>query len=148
MRVGNGSAAAETAMTGFSSEGLRGPLSKAEMEAIRRAARDEEGVKRDFWQVLRKVGSRIPFSEDVLAAFYCATDRGTERRVKLILMGAVAYFVMPVDIIPDILPMVGFTDDAAVLATALAAVTSAMKPEHRRRAKAALADEPQDGQRP
>ena len=128
-------------MSEFSSESLGEPFTKAEMEAIRRAARDEESIKRDFWPLLRKVGRRIPFAHDVLAAFFCASDPATERRVKLILMGALAYFVMPVDIIPDILPMAGFTDDAAVVATALAAVASAITPEHRRRAKRALEDE-------
>jgi uncharacterized membrane protein YkvA (DUF1232 family) len=122
-----------------SPESLSRPLTKAEMEAIRRAARDEEGLKADFWRVLRKVGRRIPFAEDVLAAFYCATDPSTERKVKLVLMGALAYFVMPADVIPDVLPVIGFTDDAAVIAAALAAVTGAIRPGHRERAKETLA---------
>lgn len=127
-------------MDGFSSKDWREPFTKAEIEAMRRAARDEDGVTRDFWSLLRRVGARIPFAEDVLAAFYCAADRRTERRVKLILMGAVAYFVMPVDVVPDILPFIGFTDDAAVVATALAAVASAITAEHRSRARRTLAE--------
>jgi uncharacterized membrane protein YkvA (DUF1232 family) len=123
-----------------SPEGLTRPLTKEEMEAIRRAARDEERLTGDFWRLLRKVGRRIPFAEDVLAAFYCATDPGTERKVKLVLMGALAYFVMPADVIPDVLPIIGFTDDAAVLAAALAAVTSSIKPAHRERAKETLSE--------
>ncbi|WP_293853503.1 YkvA family protein [uncultured Alsobacter sp.] len=105
---------------------------------MRRAARDEERLKGDFWTLLRKVGRKLPFAEDVLAAFYCATDPTTERRVKLILLGAIGYFVLPVDIIPDVLPIIGFTDDAAVIATALSTVARAMKPEHRERARETL----------
>ena len=46
------------------------------------------------------------------------TDPATDRKVKLTLVAALAYFVMPFDIIPDILPIMGFTDDAAVITAA------------------------------
>ena len=55
------------------------------------------------------------------------------------LLGALAYFVLPFDVIPDMMPVLGFTDDAAVLATALKLVASHMRPEHRDAAKAAIA---------
>ena len=53
-------------------------------------------------------------------------------------MGALAYFVLPFDFIPDVLPVIGFADDAAVLATALRMVAGHMRPEHRAAARAAL----------
>lgn len=115
------------------------PFSRPEMEAMRRAARDEQGVFTDMWALLRKVGRRVPFAEDVLAAFYCATDPKTERRVKLVLVGAIAYFVMPLDVIPDFLPFLGFADDAALLTAAIAGVAGSIKPEHREKAREALA---------
>jgi uncharacterized membrane protein YkvA (DUF1232 family) len=126
-------------MTHSSDEILGRKLSQAEMEAIRRGARDEKRVFADAWRLLKRVGKNIPFAEDVLAAYYCALDPATERRVKLILVGALAYFVMPFDVLPDFLPLIGFTDDAAVIATAIASVSRAIKPEHREKAKAALA---------
>ncbi|WP_458421747.1 YkvA family protein, partial [Pseudomonas aeruginosa] len=39
--------------------------------------------------------------------------------MQVALLGALAYFVLPFDFMPDMLPVLGFTDDAAVLATAL-----------------------------
>jgi uncharacterized membrane protein YkvA (DUF1232 family) len=51
------------------------------------------------------------------------------------LLAALGYFVLPLDALPDILPLLGFTDDAAVIAAALAAVASAIKPEHREEAR-------------
>jgi uncharacterized membrane protein YkvA (DUF1232 family) len=111
------------------------PLSQAEMDAIRRAARDEAGVLSDAWAMLRRIGRRLPFAKDALAAYYCAIDPRTDRRVKLTLAGALAYFVMPVDLMPDFLPLVGFTDDAAVIAAALAAVSRSIRPEHREQAR-------------
>ena len=101
-------------------------------------ARDEETVKRGFWKKLRRFGARLPFAEDLLAAYYCGFDRDTPFHVKAALIGALAYFVLPFDAIPDMLPLLGFADDAAVLATALRLVASHMRPAHREAARRAL----------
>src|SRR5436853_3981638 len=104
-----------------------------------RVARDEDTVRRGFWRKLKRFATRLPFAEDLLAAYYCAFDRGTPFQVKAALLGALAYFVLPFDAIPDMMPVIGFADDAAVLATALRLVASHMRPEHREAAKRALA---------
>ena len=103
------------------------------------SGRDEERVRRAFWGKARRVASRLPFAEDLLAAYYCAFDHTTPLQVKAALVGALAYFVLPFDVVPDILPLVGFTDDAAVLVTALRMVSTHMRPEHREAARRALA---------
>jgi len=102
-------------------------------------ARDEAYVRRGFWAKVRRVAAALPFVEDLLTAYYCAFDRDTPRHVQAALLGALAYFVLPFDIIPDMLPVLGYTDDAAVLATALKLVASHIRPEHRAAAKRALA---------
>ena len=56
------------------------------------------------------------------------------------LLGALGYFVLPIDALPDIMPFLGFTDDAAVLAAAIAAVAGSITVEHRARAKEILAE--------
>ena len=66
---------------------------------------DESTLRQRFWRKLPRVFARIPFAEDLLAAYYCAFDRATPRRVQLALIGAIAYFVLPVDAIPDWLPV-------------------------------------------
>jgi uncharacterized membrane protein YkvA (DUF1232 family) len=104
-----------------------------------RLARDEETVRRGFWTKARRVASRLPFIEDLLAAYYCAFDRETPMQVKAALVGALAYFVLPFDAIPDMLPILGFADDAAVLATALRLVATHLRPEHREAARRAMA---------
>jgi uncharacterized membrane protein YkvA (DUF1232 family) len=102
-------------------------------------SRDEDTVRRGFWVKLRRVGAGLPFAEDLLAAYYCAFDRDTPLKVKVALLGALAYFVLPFDAIPDVLPVIGFTDDAAVLATAIRLVAAHITPLHRAAARAALA---------
>src|ERR1041385_8565670 len=82
-----------------------------------RVAHDEETVRRGFWRKVKRFAARLPFVEDLIAAYYCAFDRDTPFQVKAALMGALAYFVLPFDAIPDMMPMLGFADDAAVLAT-------------------------------
>ncbi|MCG6121837.1 MAG: DUF1232 domain-containing protein [Microvirga sp.] len=109
-----------------------------EMETIRRAARDEDSVLRGARRKLLSLAGSIPFAEDAMAGWYCVRDANTSRRVKLILLGALAYFLLPVDIVPDFLPLLGFTDDAAVIAAALAAVAGSITPEHRELAREAL----------
>jgi uncharacterized membrane protein YkvA (DUF1232 family) len=101
--------------------------------------RERSYVRRGFWAKLRRFASRLPFAEDLLAAYYCAFDRDTPRHVQATLIGALAYFVLPFDVIPDMLPVLGFTDDAAVLATAIKLVASHIRPEHRDAAKQAIA---------
>jgi len=101
---------------------------------------DEGGFRRQFWRKTRGVVASVPFAEDLLAAYYCAFDHSTPLPVKTALIGALAYFVLPADIIPDVLPVLGFTDDAAVLAATLNMVASNMRPEHRTAAKNKLAE--------
>jgi uncharacterized membrane protein YkvA (DUF1232 family) len=59
--------------------------------------------------------------------------------VGVALMGALLYFISPFDLLPDMLPIVGRTDDAAVVAGAIKLVWDQIKPEHRDAARDALA---------
>ncbi len=99
---------------------------------------NEAAIARDFWPKLKRSLARIPFAEDVLAAFYCAFDPSTPLKVKGILLGALAYFIMPIDVIPDVLLGLGFTDDMAVLYTAISMIRSHMTQAHRDKAKETL----------
>jgi uncharacterized membrane protein YkvA (DUF1232 family) len=101
----------------------------------------EAQVRAGFWPKLRSVVAKLPFADDLLAAYFCAFDSETPRQVQLALLAALAYFVLPFDAVPDMMPFFGFTDDAAVLATALRMVSVHIKPEHRSAAKRALAGE-------
>jgi uncharacterized membrane protein YkvA (DUF1232 family) len=107
-------------------------------EPADRLAQDPESLRRRFWSKLKRVAAQLPFAEDLLAAYYCAFDSQTPRHVQAGLLGAIAYFVLPFDFVPDMLPLLGFTDDAAVLATAIRMVMTHITPEHREAARAAL----------
>lgn len=101
-------------------------------------AGDEDAVRRGFWAKLRANLHRVPFAEDAVAAYYSMIDPATPARTKAILAGALAYFILPVDLIPDALVAVGFTDDVAVLMAALNSVRDSLTPGHYERARAVL----------
>lgn len=103
-----------------------------------RMARNERIVRDGFWRKLRRTLGRIPFAEDAVAAFYCATDSTTPLHARAIMLAALAYFVLPIDLVPDALTVIGFTDDATVLATAIAVAGAHIRAEHRAKAKRVL----------
>jgi uncharacterized membrane protein YkvA (DUF1232 family) len=107
-------------------------------EPAEKLAKDHASVRRRFWTKLKRVAAHLPFAEDLVAAYYCAFDKQTPRHVQASLLGAIAYFILPFDFVPDMLPVLGFTDDAAVLATAIRLVATHITPDHREAARAAL----------
>ena len=103
-----------------------------------RLKRDRRTTERGFWRKLRRHSRHIPFLDRLLAAYFCAVDPATPLHAKAVLYGALAYFVLPVDLIPDWVAGIGFTDDAAVLAAAVRSILPHLKDRHRERAKAAI----------
>jgi uncharacterized membrane protein YkvA (DUF1232 family) len=101
----------------------------------------KQRVASNFWRTLKKAMRYLPFADDLVAAYFCAMDPQTPARVRIILLSALAYFVMPLDSIPDFLIVFGFSDDAAVLMAAITAVRRDITPAHYIAAKAALKDE-------
>jgi len=106
----------------------------------REDARREAEVRSKFWRTLKRAARQVPFMEDVVAGYYTALDRGTPLKARGTLLAALAYFVMPADLIPDFVVGFGFTDDVAVLTAALAAIRGHIKPAHREAAREALSD--------
>jgi uncharacterized membrane protein YkvA (DUF1232 family) len=107
--------------------------------ALKRQAQTEDsGLRGKFWRKLLREAANVPFLEDVLTAHYCVFDRQTPVHVKAVLAGAIVYFVVPDDLIPDYIPVIGYADDAAVLGAAFKLVSSHIKPEHREAAQRML----------
>lgn len=101
-------------------------------------ARNEKTVRGGFWRKLKANIARVPFAEHAVAAWYCAFDPKTPVRAKGVLLAALAYFVLPLDVLPDALLGLGFTDDLTVLLTAISLIRSHLKPEHYDKARLSL----------
>lgn len=115
--------------------------SNFDFSGFRGTPADEGQVRAKFWRTAKKAARQIPFMEDVVASYYCAFDRKTPLRAKAILIAALGYFVLPADVIPDIIVGLGFTDDIAVLTAAITAVRAHITPAHRLAAREAMTDE-------
>ena len=100
---------------------------------------NERLVRRSFWWKVRRTLGKVPFLEEATAAYFCAADPKTPARVRAVIFGALAYFVVPTDMIPDFITGLGFSDDASVLLMAMSAIGSHINDRHREKARAALA---------
>lgn len=105
-------------------------------------ARQEKTVRSKFWPTMKRAIRYVPFSRDVVAAYYCATDSTTPTRVRGVLLAALGYFVLPIDIVPDFFALVGFSDDVAVLAAAFRMIQTHIKDSHYEAADEALSSDP------
>ena len=97
--------------------------------------RNEDTVRTGFWSKLKHNLARVPLADQVVAAYYAAFDPATPFRSKAMLLAALAYFVMPFDVIPDFILGFGFTDDMTVLLTAFGLIRTHVTDAHRERAK-------------
>lgn len=99
---------------------------------------NEETVREGFLPKIRKVAAKVPFAADALSVWWAARDPETPMAAKGMMLAGLAYFVLPTDAIPDILPAIGFTDDAAVFAALMAVLGRTLKPRHKEAAQAFL----------
>ncbi|AAK22110.1 DUF1232 domain-containing protein [Caulobacter vibrioides] len=100
---------------------------------------NEEKVREGFLPKIRKVAAKIPFAADALSVWWAARDPETPIAAKGMMLAGLAYFVLPTDALPDVLPAIGFTDDAAVIAALVAILGKTLKPRHKEAAQAFLA---------
>ena len=93
-----------------------------------------------LWAKLARYAKVIgrELAEKVLWLYYVLQDPTAPRRAKAIALGALGYFVFPVDLIPDLLPLAGYSDDATVVAAALAVLYVHVTPEIRAKTDAKL----------
>jgi uncharacterized membrane protein YkvA (DUF1232 family) len=101
-------------------------------------ARHARIVEEGFWTKLLKVAGRIPFAEDLAAAYFCVIDPATPARVRGVLLAALAWFVIPTAIMPEFVVLLGFTNEIAVTAIAVRMVRKHLKDEHYVQARRAL----------
>ena len=99
-------------------------------------AYSEEALWKKIAAFAAKAGKQV--IEKVLTLYYCLRDPDTPKWAKGTIVGALGYFIAPIDAIPDFIPGVGFSDDLVALAAALAVVAAHIKPEHIERAKELL----------
>lgn len=108
-----------------------------EEEMVRYAAHYDEN---EFWEKLkkfaRKAGIKVTYM--ALLLFYVLKSPGTSTKDRAKILGALGYFILPIDLIPDFIPIAGYTDDLAALTWGIYCVIKSITPEVKEQAAAKL----------
>ena len=91
-----------------------------------------------FWKVMKKCAAKIPGAKRVLVLFYVMKDKNTPVWAKALIVAALGYVICPVDLIPDVVPFAGWTDDAGVIGSTLVAVRAFIESVHEEMAQQAI----------
>lgn len=96
----------------------------------------------DFWKKIKQygkmAGSKVVYK--ALQLYYAAIDENTPLSAKAVIWGALGYFIFPVDILPDVIPVFGFTDDLAFLTAAIGISAVHITPKLKKKSKEKLKD--------
>jgi uncharacterized membrane protein YkvA (DUF1232 family) len=86
-----------------------------------------------FWEKVKNsaLAAGRELIEKCLWLFYAIMDKDTPTKSKWIIAGALGYFISPIDLIPDFIPVIGYTDDLAVVVAAIVTVASHIKDVHK-----------------
>ena len=84
-------------------------------------------------RVAGKAGIKVVYL--ALLLYYMLIDEAVDLKSKITIVAALGYFIFPLDIIPDLLPVIGFTDDLSVLMFALSVVKGKINETHRLKAR-------------
>jgi len=83
-----------------------------------------------------EIGAKLVYS--VLLLYYTLQKENVPLKVKAIIIGSLSYFIMPIDVIPDLLPLIGYSDDLGALMVALATVATYIDNEVKHKARVQL----------
>ena len=108
-----------------------------EEEIVRYAGHYDENA---FWEKLKKFAREagIKVTYGALLLFYVLKSPGTSTKDRAKILGALGYFILPIDLIPDFIPIAGFTDDLAALTWGVYCVIKSITPEVKAQAAAKL----------
>ncbi len=115
----------------------KAPKLKAEDEAS-----VVDWINEKIWQKAKRAVGHVPFTTDLVAAYFCAIDTNSSApaRPRLALLAAIIYFIFPADAVPDFLPLFGYTDDAAIFTVAIGTFGAYVQDSHYEKANEKLND--------
>lgn len=99
------------------------------------SARNQQTVRAQFVSKAKSFLRGVPLASEIVALYFCMLDPKTPAWVKAAAAAALAYFILPLDAVPDFLPLVGLSDDLSVLSAAIAALSSFITDDHRQQAR-------------
>lgn len=103
-----------------------------------RGSYSERGLMNKLSAVARKAGVKAVYA--VLLLYYALESPNTSTKDKSIIYGALGYFILPLDLVPDFIPLAGFGDDLGALVWAISRVVANITDEVREKARTKLRD--------
>ena len=90
-----------------------------------------------FWKKIKGFGAKagIKVVYIALLLYYMLVDEAVDLKSKLTIVASLGYFIFPFDFIPDLIPLIGFTDDLSVLMFAMSVVKGKINETHRLKAR-------------
>lgn len=100
----------------------------------------KEFSEQGFWAKLQKHAKKLGVKTvyTVLLLFYAFKRKDTPRWAKNIVLGTLGYLIAPIDLIPDLSPLIGFTDDIGLLSFGLVGIAAYVNKEVRGQAREQL----------
>ena len=113
---------------------------KAPSESLAPTGYEDSYSDASFWAKVKNYGKAAGRSvlDPAARLYYAGMDSATPAWARSTIAGALGYFISPIDAIPDITPVVGYTDDLGVLTLAVATVAAHITPEHKKKAREKL----------
>lgn len=95
-----------------------------------------------FWEKVKRFAKTAgrEVIEKALWLYYAAQEKNTPPWAKAVIIGALGYFISPIDAIPDVVPFVGFSDDLGAMAVAIATVAAYINDDVKAKAAQKLHD--------
>ena len=99
----------------------KGRMKKAPKLQVEDEASVVDWISENIWNKIKHAIGQVPFTTHLVGAYFCAIDTKTAATLesRLLLYGAIIYFISPIDAVPDFLLFFGYTDDVSVLSTVL-----------------------------
>lgn len=101
---------------------------KEEFDTAEKVEEGSEYVEENLWSKVERIGKKISFAKDIKALYNYMTDPRVTWYRKSIVVGALIYFITPIDTIPDIAPLIGYLDDLGVITAVLKYMGSELIP--------------------
>ncbi|MBO4300851.1 MAG: DUF1232 domain-containing protein [Desulfovibrio sp.] len=95
---------------------------------------------RQLWEKIARMTKKVGYEvlRSVLILYYTLENPELPGKVRAVILGALGYFILPVDLIPDFIPIVGMSDDIAIVAAAIAYASLYITQEAKDKAEAKL----------
>lgn len=101
---------------------------RKEFDSTEKVDEGKEYIEENLWSKVERIGKKISFAKDIKALYNYMTDPTVTWYRKSIVVGALIYFIMPIDSIPDIAPLIGYLDDLGVITAVLKYMGSELIP--------------------